>query len=249
MKFVHIKIEDKESIRHIVLSSENPLNPISMEMIEEIGEAVRDGGTRVIVISGSNKAFSAGADIKSFVELTPERAYEFATRGHRIMDDIEHHRMPVIAAIHGYALGGGFELALACDMRICHPSAKLGLPEINLGIIPGFGGTQRLLRVAGETHALQMISTGSVISAEEAFKCGIVNEITESYLKRSMELALELSKKPRNSLKFIKDLVRHSDPDYFELEKEYFGRTFGLPDRREGVQAFLEKREPAFNSE
>lgn len=249
MKLDHIKVEDTISVRHVVLSSENPLNPISMEMIEEIGEAVKDAGTRVIVISGSNKAFSAGADIKSFLGLTPERAYEFASRGHRIMDDLEHNRMPVIAALHGYALGGGFELALACDMRICHPSTKLGLPEINLGIIPGFGGTQRLLRVAGETRALQMITTGSVISSEEALRYRIVNEVTESYLQRSMELAAELSKKPRNSLKFIKDLVRHSDPDYFELEKEYFGRTFGLPDRREGVQAFLEKREPSFNSE
>jgi enoyl-CoA hydratase/carnithine racemase len=248
MNFRNITIDDTESVRHITLSSENPLNPISMEMIEEIGEALGEGGSRVVVISGRNKAFSAGANIKSFIDLNPERAYEFATRGHRIMDRIEHHPMPVIAAIHGYALGGGLELALACDLRIAHPQTKLGLPEINLGIIPGFGGTQRLLRLAGETRALQMITTGSTITAEKAMEFGILNEVTESYLQRSLELAIDLSKKPKNSLKFVKDLVRHIDQDYFELEREYFGRVFGLPDRKEGVQAFLEKREPSFGS-
>lgn len=249
MDYRFLRISDMGSVRHIEISMESPLNPLNMDLIGEIGDVIRSSEGKVVVISGRNRAFSAGADIHGFVDLTPEMAYEFATKGHRVMDSIEEHPLPVIAAMHGFALGGGFELALACDFRIAHPETKMGLPEINLGIIPGFGGTQRLLRIAGEARALQMISTGSTITAKDAVNFGIVNEVNENYRERAFELASELAAKPHSSLKFSKRLLRHHDPEAFELEKEFFGRVFGLPDRREGVSAFLEKRKPQFNRE
>jgi len=249
MDYRFLKVSDRDDVRHIEISMESPLNPLNMEVIGEIGDVVRSSEEKVLVISGRNKAFSAGADIHGFVDLTPEMAYEFATKGHRVMDSIEEHPLPVIAAIHGFALGGGFELALACDFRIAHPDSKIGLPEINLGIIPGFGGTQRLLRIEGETRALQMICTGSTITAKEAVGYGIINEVSENYLERALTFASELASKPHSSLKFSKRLLRHHDSEAFELEKEFFGRAFGLPSRREGVNAFLEKRKPQFNRE
>lgn len=249
MEYRFLKVSDRDDVRHIEISMESPLNPLNMDVIGEIGDVVRSSEEKVLVISGRNKAFSAGADIHGFVDLTPEMAYEFATKGHRVMDSVEDHPLPVIAAIHGFALGGGFELALACDFRIAHPESKIGLPEINLGIIPGFGGTQRLLRIAGETRALQMICTGSTITAKEAVGYGIINEVSENYLERALNFASELASKPHSSLKFTKRLLRHHDSEAFELEKEFFGRAFGLPSRREGVNAFLEKRKPQFNRE
>ena len=246
MEFRNIKVEDRESVRIIRISKESPLNPLDIETLKEIGEAVTASGNRVVVITGENKAFSAGANIKNFVDMEPETAFRFATEGHDIMNSIASHGMPVIAAIHGYALGGGFELALACDFRIAAPGSKLGLPEVTLGILPGFGGTQRLKQLVGEGKALELVSTGKTITAEEAEKLGIIMKVAEDYLGEALKFADELASKAPVALGYIKNLVRARPDNIFEDEKEKFALLFETEDRKEGINAFIEKRKPAF---
>lgn len=246
MEFKNIKVEDKEKVRLIKINRESPLNPLDIEALKEIGEAVRASGNRIIVIAGENKAFSAGANIRNFADMDPKAAYRFATDGHDAMNSIAAHKMPVIAAIHGYALGGGFELALACDFRIAAPSAKLGLPEVTLGILPGFGGTQRLKQLVGEGKALELISTGNVITAEEGERLGIIQKVSENYLEEAMKFAEELSTKAPVALGYIKSLVRGRPNGAYEDEKEKFAKLFETEDSKEGVKAFIEKRKPSF---
>ncbi|HLH86808.1 MAG TPA: enoyl-CoA hydratase-related protein, partial [Thermoplasmataceae archaeon] len=193
------------------------------------------------------KAFSAGANIQGFLDLTPAKAYDFSRRGHDCMNAIAYHEFPVIAAIHGYALGGGLELALACDMRVCHPDTKMGLPEISLGILPGFGGTQRLRNLVGEAKALELIWRAERIGAEEALRLGIVNAVSEKPLEYAQSLAAELMAKPWNSLTMIKRLLRHDPDEHYEREIEDFAACFSSPNLKEGVKAFIEKRVPHFN--
>ncbi|MEM0159028.1 MAG: enoyl-CoA hydratase-related protein [Thermoplasmataceae archaeon] len=240
-------VNDQERIREIGIRRSNPLNPVDVDLLEQIASLVKSGGNRAIIIHGVGKAFSAGANIQLFRDLTPAKAYDFARRGHDCMNTIASHQFPVIAAIHGYALGGGFELALSCDLRISHPDAKLGLPEIDLGILPGFGGTQRLRKLVGEARALEIIWRGKRLTADEAYKFGIVNMISEDPLGDARSVASELMKKPWNSLSMVKRLVRHAPDEYFEAEQEDFATCFKSNNVKEGVSAFLEKRAPEFN--
>ena len=242
----NIKVEQSGRITKIMINREKSTNPLNIETIEEIEEALKDE-TRVGVIYGNNRAFSAGADISLFLDLTPRDAYDFAQKGHDVMNFIQTRKMPVIAAIHGFALGGGFELALACDYRIAHPSTVFGLPEITLGVLPGFGGTQRLLRIAGEGLAFDMISRGRKISAQEALSYGFINEVNENYLDRAMEVAREYESLPVEALASIKELIRKAPDSGFELEKEYFANLFSTDNQKEGARAFLEKRKANFN--
>lgn len=246
MEFKNVKIEDRDRIRVVYIQRDTPLNPLNIDTLKEIKEAVCSSGKKIPVITGSNRAFSAGADIKNFVEMDSKAAYRFATEGHDVMNAIASYDLPVIAAIHGYALGGGFELALACDIRIAAPETKMGLPEINLGVLPGFGGTQRLKELVGEGKALEIISTGKRMSADEALKYGIIQEISENYLNDACKLAEELAEKPLISLGFIKNLIRRQPDEIFEYEKEMFAKLFDTEDKREGISAFLEKRKPEF---
>ncbi len=241
-----IETHRKEKLVHLEINTGNPLNPLTVDVIEEIAEAV-SGADRPVVLSGKGKAFSAGANIKNFLDMRAEDAYHFATRGHDGMNAIASASVPVIAAIHGYALGGGFELALACDFRIATPDSKLGLPEVNLGILPGFGGTQRLSSIAGESRALELISTGRTISGEEAVQLGIARTVTTDFLKSAEDFAAELSEKPPVSLKYIKRLVRKEPDDRFEQEKEKFAALFDTMDSKEGFDAFINKRKPKFS--
>ena len=246
MSYKNIHVKDDGGVRIVTISRTSPLNPLSMETLREIKDAVLNSGNRVVTLTGANKAFSAGADINGFVGLDGAAAFALATEGHDIMNAIAGYPRPVIAAIHGYAFGGGFELALSCDIRISHPKTLFALPEINLGILPGWGGTQRLRHLVGENVAFDIISTGRRFNAEEAKELRIVNRVTENYLDEAVALAKELAKKPRESLKLVKKLVRYQPDDVFEEEKEAFGLVFNHPDMKEGVQAFLEKREPKF---
>lgn len=246
MNYENIETNDHGKVRTITLNRKSPLNPLDMTTLREIRDAVQNSGDRVILLHGANRAFSAGADINNFLQLDNSTAGVFAKEGHDIMNYLASYKRPVIAAIHGYCLGGGFELALACDLRIAHPETTFGLPEVNLGILPGFGGTQRLRGIVGETRAFELIVTGKRYKADEAYKLGILNEVTENYLETAQKLAEELSMKPKNSVRLIKELIRNSPDHRYEREIDAFGEVFAYPDREEGVQAFLEKREAKF---
>ena len=246
MSYENIVTKDSGKVRIITINRKSSLNPLDMETLREIRNAIENSGNRVILLHGANRAFSAGADIQGFLKLDNATAGVFAKEGHDIMNSIAAYPRPVIAAVHGYCLGGGFELALACDLRIAHPETTFGLPEINLGILPGFGGTQRLRKIVGETVAFGLISTGKRFKSDEALSMGLLNSVSENYLDDGLKLAEELSKKPKESIKLIKYLVRNHPDDVFEEEIEAFGKVFGHPDREEGVKAFLEKREAKF---
>lgn len=229
----------------IRIERENKLNPLDIDILKKILDAVRSG-EGVKIITGSEKAFSAGANIKNFVSMDGATAHEMSMIGHDIMDAISSHDYPVIAAINGYALGGGFELALACDIRVVRKDAKLGLTESNIGILPGWGGTQRLKRLCGEEMALYMIGAGKIISGEEAHKLGIAAFVSDDPLNQAMEIAAEFSKKSPLSISLIKKLVRTRRDKLFDEEMENFGKVFDGEDSSEGIKAFLEKREPEF---
>lgn len=246
MKYVQLEIRDNLTVATI--KTENPLNPLNIDILREVGEAVRNS-KKVVVLKSEGKAFSAGANIRHFTEMEPNVAYRFATEGHDIMNSIASADVPVVAAIHGFALGGGFELALACDFRIATPDSKLGLPEINLGIIPGFGGTQRLKEIAGAGRALEMISTGKTITGEEALNMGIVNRVSKDHTAEAFAFAEELSEKPPLSLKYAKLLIRSRPGEQYEAEKDAFGVLFNSSDSKEGFDAFLNKRKPKFRGE
>lgn len=237
--------EWKNGIGIIRIERENKLNPLDTELLQAVLEAVRSkDGVKILV--GSQKAFSAGANIKKFVGLDGAAAHDLSRTGHDIMNAIADYPFPVIAAIDGYALGGGFELALACDIRVVAGSSKLGLTESNIGILPGWGGTQRLRELCGEEMAFYLIGTGKVISGEEAHAMGIAAFVAENPLERAIEIATEFSKKSHLSLGLIKKLVRARRTDAFDEEMEAFGKVFDGKDSKEGVKAFLEKREPSF---
>ncbi|MCL5437982.1 MAG: enoyl-CoA hydratase/isomerase family protein [Candidatus Thermoplasmatota archaeon] len=247
MEYKNIQVEVKEGVRLIRISKENKLNPLDVDTLKEIRDAV--GKTEgPAIISGSEKAFSAGANIKAFSDLKPEIAYHFATEGHDVMDFISTTEHIVIAAVRNYALGGGFELALACDFRVANREAKLGLTEATLGIIPGWGGTQRLRDLVGSPRALLLASRGKMISGEEAHSLGVVDFLSEDPEAEAFSLAKEYVGAPGKAVGYIKTLIRSRSPDSYEYEKEAFGKIFETDDAREGVKAFLEKRKPVFRS-
>ncbi|MGC8506049.1 MAG: enoyl-CoA hydratase/isomerase family protein [Thermoplasmata archaeon] len=239
--------EESEGTKIVTIKTGSDLNPLDVETLEEIRRCVSDGDVKPVIITGSKKAFSAGANIKKFVGLEPATAYDFARRGHAVMDFLSQYPAPVIAAINGYALGGGFELALACDFRICNPGAKFALPEITLGILPGWGGTQRLTKILGETQALEIAGSGRYISADEALKTGLVMNVVDDPLIFAREFVKRFSGSAPVSFGLIKKLIRSYDPEYMKLEEDYFGKVFETEDSREGVKAFLEKRKPSFS--
>lgn len=246
-EYMNLKIEDNDRIRVITISKESNLNPLDIETLEEIRTAMEESGGKIIVIRGSDRAFSAGANIKKFESLDSRGAYDMARRGHMVMDFIASYGRPVIAAINGFALGGGFELALACDVRIASPETKLGLTETNLGILPGWGGTQRLKLIAGRSKAFELISLGRMITAEEAQRFGIINSVSEDFFGESMKLAKEYSERAMMPISFVKELMELSGRVGFEAEKEKFGEVFGTDDRKEGVESFVQKRKPEYH--
>lgn len=244
----YVKVEEKNKVNVVTIESENPLNPLNMDILREVGQSISES-KNVVVLNSKGKAFSAGADIKNFTKMDAVTANRFAREGHDIMNSIAQADVPVIAAIHGYALGGGFELALACDFRVSTPGAKLALPEITLGILPGFAGTQRLKAIAGEGRALELVSTGRTITGEEAMNMGIVNRVSEDYLDEAVKFAEELSNRPPLSLKYTKALIRSPPDEFYDDEIEKFGVLFNTADSKEGFDAFLNKRKPVFKGE
>jgi enoyl-CoA hydratase/carnithine racemase len=235
-----------------------PMNALSWQVLDEIYETFtaidRDDGIKAVVFSGAGKAFIAGADIRMLKETPGEKEALENTKKyfHRTLNYIEEMRKPVIAAIHGYCLGGGLEVALACHMRIAGEKAQFGVPEIKLGIFPGAGGTQRLPRVAGKAKALEMILTGEFISAQEALQWGIVNKVVpqDQVQQEARVLAEKIVSKGQVAVRWAMEVVieglKGDLQRGLDLEATYFAKLFETEDMKEGMAAFLEKREPRF---
>ena len=252
--YLEIKIQDK--IAWIKINREEKLNALNISMLEEIRENLIDLGKNknvlVLVIIGSgDKAFVAGADIAEFSKYDKNKGLELAKKGQKnVLDLIENFQKPIIAAINGYALGGGLELAMACHMRVAVNTAKMGLPEVSLGLIPGYGGTQRLTKLVGKTNAMEMILSGEMIDSQKALNLKLVNKVVErNNLFSSIN---ELAKKiMRNSPNAIANAITsinaaQKNVEGFEIEKEKFSECFESKDFKEGVSAFLNKRKPSF---
>lgn len=256
MTFKNIVIERKDSIGIIKISRPKVLNALNKDTIRELSNAVEkleeDKTTKVAILTGEGKAFIAGADIKQMKDMSPLEAKEFAEIGHGMLMKIEKSRLPFIAAVNGFALGGGCEVMMACDIIIASTSAKIGQPEINLGIHPGFGGTQRLPRLVGRAKAKELLLTGRNLDAHEAHSIGLVNMVFEEkkLMEEAEKLAVIIASKSPMQTDFIKSLVnKGADIDLHSacaLEISYFSSSFSTEDQREGMTAFLEKRKPVF---
>jgi enoyl-CoA hydratase/carnithine racemase len=233
------------------------LNAFSKEVVEEILRALEDvksdENVRVVVVTGAGeKAFSAGADIKAMAGMTALKARELSLMGENLCLALENLEKPVVAAINGYALGGGLEVAMACDLRIASENARMGQTEVNIGLIPGWGGTQRLTRLVGMTKAKELVFTGKMFDARTAEQLGIVNIVTpaDKFRETVRQFALELTSKPPVALKVAKALINKganiSLDSALALEREGFGVVASSEDLKEGVSAFTEKRKPVF---
>ena len=252
-----ITVAREGPVATLTLNRPDKLNALNELLFDELAVALddleRDAGIRVAILTGAgDKAFAAGADIEAMSAMTPVRAKAFADKGHAVGARIEGAHFPMIAAVNGFALGGGCELALACDFLYASDRAKLGQPEVNLGVMPGFGGTQRLARRVGIARARELCYTGDVIGAEEALRMGLVNAVVphgELYA-RVLEVAKKIaSKGPLAIAQCKRILLRGTDVPRVtasELEAQAFAVLFGSSDQREGMKAFLEKRAAKF---
>lgn len=251
----NILTEQEGAIGIVTLHRPKVLNALSHELMEELVEALtefdRDETVRVIILTGSEKAFAAGADIKEMSDETTIGIMlkdQFAT-----WDKVKNVKKPIIAAVSGYALGGGCELMMSCDIIIASETAQLGQPEINIGVIPGAGGTQRLTRVVGKHKAMEMILTGQSIDAQEALRYGLVNKVVprELYLEEAKNLAKEIAKKSPVATRLAKEAIlkTYDAPiaEGLEFERKNFYMLFSSEDQKEGMKAFLEKRQPTFS--
>ncbi|MEC1720617.1 enoyl-CoA hydratase/isomerase family protein [Schinkia azotoformans] len=252
MSKIHLRTEDR--IAFITIDAP-PVNALNEEVLHQLSITLDDiinSEIDVVIISGAgDKAFVAGADIREFSTLNKETGEELCKRGQSIFTKIERLPQPVIAAIDGFALGGGFELALACDFRIASSRSTFGFPEVKLGILPGYGGTQRLARLIGIGKAKQIIFSGEFFAAEEAFKFGLVEEITdESPLVKAKEWAEKIKQRGSIAVEFAKKVINIGIDlplaEGLELEARFFGELCETTDKNEGVTAFLEKRQPKF---
>ncbi|HLU19124.1 MAG TPA: enoyl-CoA hydratase [Pusillimonas sp.] len=250
-----VKIETRGRVGLLTLNRPKVLNALNNQVVDELAEALRafdaDEGIGAIVITGSEKAFAAGADIAAMKDWSYADVYKQDYLGHN-WESLRRIRKPVIAAVSGYALGGGCELAMTCDFIIAADNARFGQPEINLGIIPGFGGTQRLPRAIGKAKAMDMVLTGRMINAEEAERAGLVARIVpaERLLDEALEVANVIASKSQISVMMAKECINRA----YEMplsegmlaERRNFHALFSTHDQKEGMAAFIEKREPDF---
>ena len=250
-------LEVKEGVAVLTINRPESLNALNLQVLEELSDALDrledDSSLVALIITGAGqRAFVAGADIAAMETMTPRAAAEFSRYGQDLFLRIESFPALTIAAVNGYALGGGNELAMACDIRIAAKNARFGQPEVGLGITPGFGGTQRLARLAGKQHALDLIMTGRTIDADEAARIGLVNRVVPQgeALTQARALAAELVKQSLFAARQVKKAVLEGLylklEDGLMLERRLFGECFGNPDQKEGMRAFLEKRPPGF---
>ena len=254
MDFEHVIVEKDGAIGLVTLNRPQALNALSYGLVKDLALAVqafeRDADVRAIIITGGERVFAAGADIKEMAERGPfdEKLQErLAYR-----DQINRASKPLIAAVNGFALGGGCELAMSCDIIVASESARFGQPEVNLGIIPGSGGTQRLTRVLGKYRAMELILTGDMLGAVEAERLGLVNRVVpaELCLEEAKNIARKIAQKPPLAIKAAKEAVlkaaNSSLDEGLEFERKSFYLLFASEDRSEGMKAFLEKRKPDF---
>ena len=250
-----IRVDRDAAVAVVTVDRPDALNALDVATLTELRDQLRglagDADVRAVVLTGAGeKAFVAGADIKYMSGLDVGQAKEWGALGHEAGRLLETMPKPTIAAINGFALGGGCELALACDVRYAASSAKLGQPEVNLGIIPGWGGTQRLARVCGLGVAKELIFTGRVIDADEALRIGLVNAVHDPVLDKARETAVVLASKSPIALRLMKDLANRAlGGDHaanLDAEGDTFGELFSSDDAKEGLTAFVEKREPVF---
>lgn len=255
MSYLNLLTSLEDNIFIITINRPDKLNALNKTVIQELSEAIDEVYDNpeiksAIITGAGSKAFVAGADISEFIELDPEIAPDLSRRGHEVFDNIENSPKPVVAAVNGFALGGGCELALACHFIYASENAKFGQPEVNLGLIPGYGGTQRLTQLVGRNRAMELLMTGNMISAKDAMDYGIVNEVVspdELLDKVKKVLQLIQSKAPLAVAKII-ECVNHFDHTQqgYDFEIEKFGECFDTEDMKEGTAAFLEKRKPIF---
>lgn len=242
---------------YITINRESKMNALNGATLQELSDALNKleaaEDVKGLIITGEGqKAFVAGADIQEFVGLGGDEASALARRGHEmVMDRIQQYRKPVIAAINGFALGGGLELAMACHIRVASINAKLGLPEVSLGLIPGYGGTQRLTQLVGRGKAMEMILTGDMIDAEDAMSWGLVNHVVEQeeLLSKAKAILDRIMQRSPNAVANAIEAVNKGlifPQEGFGAEIKLFGQCFDSPESKEGVQAFLEKRKPNF---
>ncbi len=257
MSFENLLVDRDGAVAVLTVNRPRVLNALNTQTLDELRRAIlelkRDEAVRAVVLTGAGeKSFVAGADINELAVQTPTSGREHAVRGQHVLDLIEHMGKPVIAAINGYALGGGCELAMACTIRIAADTAKLGQPEINLGIIPGYAGTQRLARIVGRGRALELLLTGDPISAQEAHRLGLVNRVVPaaSLMREAKALAATLAAKAPVAVRYILEAVHKGlempFPQAQIFEATLFGLVASTDDMREGTKAFLEKRMPDF---
>ncbi len=260
MEYKTIIFEREEDVAIIRFNRPKALNAINLQLMMEtedaLGKIASDKSLRVLIMTGSGeKAFVAGADISELKDLTPAQGRSFSRRGQDLFFRLEELPIPVIACVNGFALGGGTELAMACDFIYAADSANFGQPEINLGIIPGFGGTQRLSRLVGKSMAKELCMTGVMLGAQEAKDIGLVNKVfpRESLWNETIKVAKLLASKGKASLTQAKESIEHGyDNDLgtgCQIESYGFGMCLTSTDAREGMQAFLEKRKPVFKGD
>ncbi|NUN47546.1 MAG: enoyl-CoA hydratase/isomerase family protein [Candidatus Brocadiae bacterium] len=253
----HLLTEDADGVRRITINRPDKLNALNSAVVAELEAAfvaaAGDPAVRAIVLTGSGeKAFVAGADIAEMSGLSPLEGAEFGRRGQRAFDRIENCGKPVIAAINGFALGGGCELALACHIRFASPNAKIGEPEVTLGLIPGWGGSQRFPRIVGQGRALEWILSGGMMDAAEAHRIGLVNRVVEQpkLVEEATAFAKKIASLAPVAVRFALECVLASSAmgidDGQRLEATKFGLAFSTDDMKEGTKAFVEKRKPAY---
>lgn len=257
MAYQNLLVASEERIGIIKINRPAALNALNTQTIQELNDAVHqlseNPDVRVIVVTGEGKAFVAGADIAEMKVMTKEQAMDFSRMGQKAFSFLESQEKPVIAAVNGFALGGGCELALACDIRIASEAAKFGQPEVSLGVTPGFAGTQRLLRLVGTAKAKELVYTGDIIDAQTAFSLGLANQVVspDKLMETAMGMAKKIASKGPMAVKLAKRVIHRGSKSDFDtgssFEVEGFGECFASGEAEEGMSAFLEKRKPKWS--
>jgi enoyl-CoA hydratase len=256
MTYNNIITKAENEILTITINRESKLNALNIETLQEIKHAVKatynDKSIKGLIITGAgNKAFAAGADIAEFANFTVEEGTRMSEEGHSVLNTIENSPKAVIAAVNGFALGGGCELAMACHIRVASENAKFGQPEVNLGVTPGYAGTQRLVQLVGKAKAIEMLMTADIIGGIEALNLGLVNHLVpqEELLNKCHEILDKIKSKSPLAIKSVIHCVNDffaKDVDGFNTEINEFGNFFGTADFKEGTKAFMEKRKAVF---
>ena len=260
MNYPSLLVSSNNHVATVTINRPDKLNALNMDVIAQLGDCMEqlesDPVVRAIILTGSGeKAFVAGADISEFAHFNVEQGRSLAAMGQeKLFDVVENLRTPVIAAINGFALGGGLELAMSCHIRVASENARMGLPEVSLGVIPGYGGTQRLPLLIGRGRANELITTAQMLKAQPACEAGLVNYVVPlpELLDKCMEIANKIAANSPTAVGFALKAVNagfDSDQNGFKAEVELFGKAFGTGDFKEGTTAFLEKRKPDFKGE